>query len=111
VIDEQLVLAVAGETVIRREYAPLDGPLQPTSRPLGIAGRRGVCSVAKLRVYRDIFYLNPFRGDWTWAGPAPLGDDAYLLLGDNTPLSNDSRHWSVPGLRREQIVGKVLGSR
>ena len=111
VIDDQLLIAIAGETVIRREYVPLDSPLQPTSRPLGISGRQGECSVAKIKVYRDIFYLNPFRTDWAWAGPAPLGDDAYLVLGDNSPLSNDSRHWPEPGLHRQLLIGKVLTPR
>ncbi len=108
VIDQQLLLAIAGQTVVRREYTPLDVPLQPTSRPMGIAVRRGPCSVTNIRVYRDIFYLNPLRGDWAWSVPAPLGDDAYLVLGDNSPLSNDSRHWPAPGLRRADILGKVL---
>lgn len=108
VIDEQVLIAIAGQPVIRREYTPLDGPLQPTSRPLGIAGRQGECLVANIRVDRDIFCLNPHRGDWAWSVPAPLGDDTYLVLGDNSPLSNDSRHWPEPGLRRENILGKVL---
>jgi signal peptidase I len=108
VVDDQILMAINGETVIRREYKPLDGPLQPTSRPLGIAGRRGGCSVANIRVYRDIFYLNPFRGDGASAAPAKLADDAYFLLGDNSPLSNDSRHWPAPGLPRNRSIGKVL---
>ena len=108
VIDDQILIAIAGETVVRREYVPRDEPLQPTSRPLGIAGRRGECSVANIQVYRDIYYLNPFRGDWAWTAPAPLGDDAYFVLGDNSPLSNDSRHWPEPGLHRKLVIGKVL---
>ncbi|MBI2481775.1 MAG: signal peptidase I [Planctomycetia bacterium] len=108
VIDEQLLVAIANAAVIRHAYTPLDRPLQPTSRPLGIAGRVGACSIANLRVYRDIYYLNAFQGDWPWFGPDPLEDDCYLVLGDNTPLSNDSRHWAKPGLQRKRFVGKVL---
>lgn len=108
VIDEQLLLAIGDATVIRQAYTPLDRPLQPTSRPLGIAGRRGACSVTNIRVYRDIYYLNAFRGDWAWDGPNPLSDGCYLVLGDNSALSNDSRHWATPGLCRKMLVGKVL---
>jgi signal peptidase I len=111
VIDEQLLISIAEAPVIRHEYTPLERPLQPTSRPLGISGRRGECSVANIRVYRDIYYLNSYRGDWLWAGPNPLSDDCYLVLGDNTPLSNDSRHWATPGLQRKLFVGKVLTPR
>ena len=108
VIDEQLLIAIADAVVIRQVYTPLDQPLQPTSRPLGIGGRRGQCSIASIRVYRDIYYLNSFRGNWPWAGPEPLADDHYLVLGDNTPLAKDSRHWATPSLQRNLLVGKVL---
>jgi signal peptidase I len=111
VIDEQLLIAIADATVIRLEYTPLDQPLQPTSRPLGIAGRSGPCSITNIRVYRDIYYLNAFRGAWPWTGPDPLGEDHYLVLGDNTALSNDSRHWATPGLHRKLLVGRVLTPR
>ncbi len=108
VIDEQLLFAVNELTVIRQAYTPLDQPLQPTSRPLGIAGRTGACSVANIRIYRDIYYLNSFRGDSPWAGPDPLTENCYLVFGDNLPLSNDSRHWATASLQRGMLVGKVL---
>ncbi|MEX0818148.1 MAG: signal peptidase I [Pirellulaceae bacterium] len=111
VIDNQLLIGIAGETVVRHAYTPRQGPLQPTSRPVGIAGSQDECSVANLRIYRDIYYLNPFRGDWAWAGPDPLADETFLVLGDNAPLSNDSRHWAQAGLHRQRLLGKVLTPR
>ncbi len=107
-IDDQILVAVSGETLIRHEYLPLAVPLQPTSRPLGIAARRGDCSVSNVRVYRDIHHLNPIRGDWAWTGRTRLGVEEFLVLGDNSPLSNDSRHWPEPELHRELVIGKVL---
>lgn len=109
VVDQQLLVAIAGATLIRYAYTPLDQPLQPTSRPLGLAGAEGEFSVENVRIYRDIYYLNPFQGDWAWNSMGPLADESYLLLGDNTPLSNDSRHWKTPGLHRNLFVGRVLG--
>ncbi|MCA9142740.1 MAG: signal peptidase I [Planctomycetales bacterium] len=109
VVDQQLLVAIAGATLVRYEYTPLDQPRQPTSRPFGIAGAEGEFSVKNVRVHRDIYYLNPFRGDWAWNSTGPLADESYLLLGDNAPLSNDSRHWKTPGLHRNLFVGKVLG--
>ena len=111
VVDEQLIVAVGGVTLVCHGYAPLDQPLQPTSRPIGVEARGGGCSVTSIRIYRDIYYLNNFGGDWAWGTGNPLGTDLFLMLGDNAPLSNDSRHWTTPGLHRNLFVGKVLGPR
>jgi hypothetical protein len=37
-----------------------------------------------------------------------LGAAEYFVLGDNVPLSEDSRHWTEPGLPRKLLLGKVL---
>ncbi|MCA9120648.1 MAG: signal peptidase I [Planctomycetaceae bacterium] len=111
IVDQQLLIAVEGKPLIRCEYTPLDKPLQPTSRPIGIAARGGECAVTEIRVYRDIYYLNAFGGSTTWSCSAPIPAETYLVLGDNSPISRDSRHWNSPGLHRNLFVGKVLGLR
>lgn len=37
-----------------------------------------------------------------------LGPDEYFVLGDNGPVSRDSRWWQSPGLPRSQLLGKPL---
>lgn len=37
-----------------------------------------------------------------------LGPDEYFLLGDNGPVSADSRTWLEPAIPRQQIVGRVV---
>jgi signal peptidase I len=39
-------------------------------------------------------------------GAFVVGDDQYFVLGDNRPVSNDSRRWSQ-AIHRDQIVGKA----
>ena len=39
--------------------------------------------------------------------PITLGDDEYFCLGDNRPVSQDSRYEEVGPVKRSIIVGKV----
>ena len=111
VIDYQVLLSIADVPLIRHAYSPLVQPQQTTPRPFGIAGRTGACLIENLQVYRDIHYLNSHHGDWPWHRPHPASDTTFIMLGDNPPISRDSRHWSKAGLTRDRLIGKVLSSR
>jgi len=107
ICDDQVVFALDGTTILTHPYRPQDSPFQPTSRPLAI-GTSGVSArVTDLRVFRDIYYLDPSFGN-NWTGHSPLALDEYLVLGDNAPISLDSRFWRPPGIKRKSLVGKVL---
>jgi signal peptidase I len=62
-------------------------------------------------VYRDVYYARPIgvasgRG---MDGPLELGDDEYYLVGDNSPVSIDSRNWPAPpGVPAKLLLGKPL---
>jgi signal peptidase I len=68
-----------------------------------IAAERVQASLAHLLIERDVHYTSRGRGpnSRTRAGtgtlghPVPLKDDAYFVLGDNSPDSQDSRWWEV----------------
>jgi len=107
VFDRQVVLAIDREEVFRVPYEPAELPRQPTSRPLAIGSDGSRLTVTGLRVYRDLYYLDPRGLAASWQAPASLGADRYLVLGDNAPISRDSRQWSDFGLSRHAMIGKV----
>lgn len=109
VVDQQLQLTINGQTILREDYEPTDLPVQPTARPFAIATDITRATVANLKVFRDIYHLNPHRGNWAWsAPPASTPRDGLFLLGDNSPLSNDSRHWTPTFIPKTDVIGKVM---
>jgi signal peptidase I len=65
----------------------------------------------RIRVYRDIYYTGslalggrrPFGVDEPYA----LKADEFFVLGDNSPVSNDSRFWeSSPVVPGDRFLGK-----
>jgi hypothetical protein len=105
VCDGRLWLVLNQQVMLQHEVATT-AMTESSSTPLaiGISGS-GECRLQDLQVWRDIYYLDQHNrgGDWQ---PDPLGTDEYALLGDNPPLSIDSRQWG-PGVPRQSILGKV----
>jgi signal peptidase I len=113
VMDRRLTAALDGAPL----FAPWDfddpGPLPwsgDSPAALGVEGG-GRATFDHVKVFRDVYYTSalaysprrPFGVD----APYSLGADEYFVLGDNSPVSNDSRFWPrspvVPG---ELLLGK-----
>jgi hypothetical protein len=62
--------------------------------------------VSELKVWRDLYYLDPEETGADWEAERPLPAGSYALLGDNIPVSIDSRQWSQ-GVPRDSIRGIV----
>ncbi|MFN0019593.1 MAG: S26 family signal peptidase [Pirellulaceae bacterium] len=77
------------------------------SSRLQIGAYGGPLKVTHLQVWRDIYYLNPNGLSGDWQAESPLAEGRYFLLGDNQPISVDSRQWGG-GVAREEIVGRVI---
>lgn len=112
--DQQAVVAVDGKLLAQQPFGAASGVPTATARPFGFLGRDGTVQVTELRVYRDIFYLDPrnLGGVWETADHSRNTSEptveTYFLLGDNPYVSADSRHWPGPGVPRGQLCGKVL---
>ena len=112
--DQQAIVAVEGKIVAQYPYVTAWDARKPTARPIGILGSGGSVAVEDLKVYRDLYYLDPDNLGIAWEAPRVDGvpakqtGEAYLVLGDNSHASADSRHWSRPYIDRRQLRGKVL---
>ncbi len=113
-LDGQLQLVINGRLVARHSIdgiEPSDSEEAPDPSEGNIAyisAAGGVVELDDLRILRDIYYLSPLpasapSADRTWF----LGADEYLVLGDNPPVSVDSRHWPGGSVLRDQIWGVI----
>jgi hypothetical protein len=82
-----------------------DHAYRGTARPFAISARHGSVRVTDLIIRRDTYVTVdaplPCPGRWT------LGADEYFLLGDNSPVSEDSRHWPFV-VKRQHLLGLVV---
>jgi len=112
VFDRRLQVAIDGRPL----FDPFDyddpvagGPASESPVALGVRG--GAVEVNEIRIYRDIYYTNSLantpRHPHGMFATVRLGPDAYFVLGDNSPVSNDSRFWSEgPVVKGSMLVGR-----
>lgn len=104
-IDQQVLVAANGK--------PLLGPWTfstpaetPVSRYPARFGARGLdLTVNHLVVYRDVYYTAT-RAKHAVHKPYELEADELFVLGDNSPVSHDSRRWSDGAVKTSLLVGK-----
>jgi hypothetical protein len=109
ICDRQFQLALDGQCRLAYTYAQSKLPLCPRSQPLSIGAAGVTVQVARLCVWRDVYYTHPdgISADWSMAGS--LEENQYFLLGDNSPISIDGRHGGPAGrIKRHDIVGRVI---
>ncbi len=109
-IDQQFLLAIDGKTLAVWPFERSQ-PASPPSSPLAI-GMQGLgATIADLRVYRDVYYTEPVGRETGPAGnrSSCLSAGQYFVLGDNSPISEDSRAWPEGGaVEAKLLVGKPL---
>ncbi|MBN1765991.1 MAG: signal peptidase I [Sedimentisphaerales bacterium] len=84
-----------------------------------LTGQGDSFTLQHIRLYRDVHYTNSNgiqyrRG--TEGNPFTLGKDQFFVLGDNSPMSHDSRFWEPPAndlyragtVPRDYLIGKAF---
>jgi signal peptidase I len=102
-MDRQALLAVNGRLVFPAVETSGTGQGEPAPRrPIQLVATGGTFRVSNLRVYRDVYYTPKSEK----REPRRLGEDEFFVLGDNSPVSIDSRSWDDPAVHRHDLVGK-----
>ncbi len=126
-VDDRLCLWVDDRLVEFFEFDPDDGNPDPPQNssiagtaldkaPAGIAARAASLKVSHLRIERDIYYRSDFAGSHSSSKKTfRLKDDPddrndeFMMLGDNSPRSNDSRLWQTThAVPRHLLIGKAF---
>ena len=103
--DHQLLLLIDGQIELRRPWP--DTKAAGSNRPAAIGARGIDLQVGELTLYRDVYH-SPHAANAlpSQAHRWQLGSNEYFLLGDNAPISLDSRRWGPVPARL--LVGKPL---
>ena len=106
--DQQFLLAVGGRTTTAIAYDRTGGDPPGSPEPLAIGCQDLEVVLKDVKVYRDIYYSHQARNDSRLLEHGVcLGDGEFFVLGDNSPISEDSRSWSDNGaVRAEQLIGR-----
>ena len=104
VCDQRLFAAISQAMVFEQAYDPDTNSTQHDDARVSIGAGAGSITVFGLRLARDVFYTGPY-GTSDWEAPQSLTTGQWFVLGDNLPVTVDSRLWS--GINAETILGPV----
>jgi signal peptidase I len=102
-IDKKLTLVMDQQVIYeqREDRRPSDGPALAKFDLIGLD-----VQIWQLKYYRDTHYQSVGRhGIKT---PCRLGPDEFFVLGDNSAVSDDSRMWPEPSVKRSALIGRPL---
>lgn len=109
VFDQQVCLAIDGRKVLTCPFLAAHRPEVEDAAWSCELEAQGKIEVADLEVFRDVYYLPSAGREPAASLPCQLGPDEYFVLGDNSPVSVDSRQWQpATPVRREHLFGPVL---
>lgn len=105
--DGELFLELERER--RHWYFPLGAAsIQFGSQPLALKIGDGQAILRHAKIYRDIVWLGRQQRPTQWSFDRALTPDEIFVLGDNVPISDDSRYELGAVDIRKKLRGKVL---
>jgi signal peptidase I len=116
ICDRQFFFAANDRLILAYQFDDESADVEEERRPIAIGVYRGSDAIASqvtvrvrdVQVWRDRHYLGPRRSPERWAMDQPLPADCFAVLGDNPPLSIDSREWPRDAVSWRTIVGRVI---
>ena len=111
-VDQQLIFET--ETSSSRDnIQPLaltgdyDQDVEVRLNPFSISADEGSLDVTHLKVARDIYWLGTDYTAVRWESEPVAGENSYLLIGDNQPVSRDCRQWGQR-IPKEAMIGLII---
>jgi len=101
-LDDRLAMEIDGEEVLSVEVPAATD--QTSNLQLRVTG--GEVQFDEVEVYRDIYYLSNQVKVSRWY----VDEDHYVMLGDNTQDSSDSREWTLARYHLPDVEGVVEGN-
>ncbi len=102
--DRQITVALNGElpfAAVPLNELPDETP--PPTQAVRFGARGLQAQVADLVLYRDVYYTHRDTDR-----PCQLGEAEYFMLGDNSPISLDSRRWPNGAVPERLFLGKPV---
>jgi signal peptidase I len=108
-MDRQVLLAVSGKPAFKPlSYVPAVERGPAPRRPVRFGAKGAAVEVSSLKLFRDVYYTDD-PGRRAVDAPVELKSNEYFVLGDNSPVSKDSRSWAERVvLTNEMLLGKPL---
>jgi signal peptidase I len=103
--DKQVLIAIDGEQLMAPWPFEMPAGAQPPRVPVRFGARGLDVNVSQLKLFRDVYYTDS-RSRHAATRPYELKQDEFFVLGDNSPVSHDSRRWEKPGVQRSFLIGK-----
>ncbi|MCA9055900.1 MAG: hypothetical protein KDA75_18835 [Planctomycetaceae bacterium] len=102
--DRQLLVAIDGELLFEPLLYASDSDRPPLpEHPVKFGASDGRLLISHVKLYRDVYYTASPDG---LTESYTLGDDEFFMLGDNSPVSLDSRAWPHPAVPRSLLIGR-----
>jgi hypothetical protein len=104
VCDHRVLAALDGVTVFAFDCEPSVGRTAKDWPRLSVGASGSLVRFEAPQVYRDVYYFGP-GGALYWQAPQSIEAAQWFVLGDNVPVSVDSRLWSA--IDERDILGPV----
>ena len=108
-MDRQILVALDGKLAFEPWNYSAPSERGPTPWiPVRFGAWGAAVEIDSLKLFRDVYYSDDV-GRRAIDGPAQLKSNEYFVLGDNSPVSKDSRSWTDKTvLTNELLLGKPL---